>query len=442
MQRSCVVVGLAFLVAAVGVAPAFAQFAGFLHIENEFYLDDFWPDALEVDLEVGAEYSVSGWSFGTLFDAGKDGLEDLAFLATGTLGAFHVYSMYGQWDLDDEYLWTDWDNAVWVDVFGTELWCVFSLQTEEDQLFSLSGSGFAVGGHSVVGNAEVWGEIGFNLWELAPWIYWNDLETVMDQNLACDFIAVEEPTCAMDFSYAQLFVEFPVCCLDVTGWIGFDCYGFEGVELWAKDIPIGNTAFVIDWIDLWYEVDEKGLDLWFGIDAGDVVCITPYLSLDDESEYAIAGIAVDALELVCTLGDVTLTVSELFSADDWFIGTDGAIHSYDFDDAAWIIPPDCVDVAYAVDEAIAIEIHRDACCGHGATLGLYNYFDTDFTDTLFSWLGIRARLETPLSSSLSTYVETWIWYDGIESIAVGIDVTWGALRSLPKDLDCCLFAIP
>ncbi len=439
MQRLCRVAGIVFVAVLFWGSPSFAQFAGFLHVENAFDFDEPWLDAFEIDLEAGFEYSVGDWSFGTLFDAEETGLEDLAFLATGALGAFHVYSMYGQWDLDSD-LWTDWDNVVWVDLFGAELWCAFSLQTEDDHLFSLSGSGFAVGGNGTVGDVEIWGEMSFNLWRLLPWIYWNDLETVMDQNLACDFIAVEAPTCAMDFSYTQLFVQFPVCCLDVTGWIGFDCGGVAGVELWTKDVPIGNTAFAIDWIDLRYQVNEKNLNLWFGIDAGDTVCITPYLSIDDESEHSIAGISVDALELVCTLGDVKVTVSELLSDDAWFIGTDGAVYSYD-NGFAWIIPPDCVDVAYGVDEAIAIEVSGDACCGRGSTLGLYNYFDFDLDDSLFSWLGVRARFETPLSSALSTYVETWIWYDGIESIAFGLDVTWGTLRSLPKDLNCCLFGL-
>jgi hypothetical protein len=436
MQRAFAVMGAVLLVVSMWALPSFAQFAGFLHAESKFEFDDPWPEAFKIDLEAGVEYSVGDWSFGTRFDAKEDGLEDLAFLATGTLGSFHVYSMYGQWDLDDD-VWTDWDNAVWINAFGTEFWYLFSLQTEGGDPFILSGAGSAFGGHGTVGDVEVWWEASFNLWELVPWIYWNGLETVIDQNLACDLIAVGDPTCAMDFSYAEVFVQFPFCCLDVTSWIGFDCEGFDGFELWVKDIPVGNTGVRIDWIDLWYDLDEKDLDLWFGIDVGDVVCFTPYLSLEDNPDDSIAGVHVDALGLVCTLGDVTITVSELLSDDAWYIGTDGAIHSYD-DGFAWIIPSDCIDIAYDVEEAIAIEINRGACCGDGSTLGLYSFFDTDLDDTLFSWLGLRVRAETSLSPSLSTYMEMWMWYDGLESVSFGVDVTWGTLQSLPKDLTCCL----
>ena len=441
MQRRCAVVGIVFAAALIWGLPSVAQFAGFLHLENTLDFDAPWPDAFEIDLELALEYSAGDWSFGTLFDAEETGLEDLAFLTTGTLGAFHVYSMYGQWDLDEQDAWTDWDNGVWIDVFGTEFWAFFSLETVEDNVFSLSGSGFAVGGHGSVGDVEVWGEMGFNLWELLPLIYWNDLETVVDQNLACDFITVVSPTCAMDFSYAEFFAQLPFCCIDASAWIGFDEWGFYGLELWVKDVPLGNTGLMIDWIDLWYDVDEKDLNLWFGIGAGDTLCITPYLSLDDESAPSIGWISVDAVELVCTLGNVKVTVSELLSGDDWFIGTDGAIYSLD-DDFAWIIPSDCVDAAYGVDEAIAIEVSGDACCGSGSTLGLYNYFDFDLDGSLFSWLGLRARAETSLSSSLSTYMEVWLWHDGIDSVAFGIDAAWGALRSLPKDLTCCFFGLP
>ncbi len=437
MRRAVAVMSAVLLAMSIWALPSVAQLAGFFHAETEFEFDDPWPEAFEIDLEGGLEYSVGDWTFGTLLDAEEDGLEDLAFLATGTLGSFHVYSMYGQWDLDDE-VWTDWDNAVWIDAFGTELWAFFSLQTDGEDPFSLSGAGFALGGHGSVGDVEVWWETSFNLWELLPWIYWNGLETVVDQNLACDLIFVNDPTCAMDFSSAEIFLQLPFCCADVGGWLGLDCDGFDGFELWAKDVPIGGTGVQIDWIDLWFDLDEKDLDLWFGIDAGDVVCFTPYLSLEDD-DTSISAIHVDALGWVCTLGDVTVTVSELLSDDDWYIGTDGAIHSYD-NGFAWIIPSNCVDVAHGVEEAIAIEIDRGACCGDGSKLGLYSFFDTDLDDSLFSWLGLRARAETSLSSSLSTYLEIWMGYDGLESVTFGVDVTWGTLRSLPKDLTCCLGA--
>jgi hypothetical protein len=440
MRSSVAVIGVVFLAVAFLALPAAAQVAGFFHGDAELDFDGGLLDALWLDITTGVEYSIDGWSFGVTFDAGNEGLADLAFLTTGLWGALHVYSMYGLWDVASGSMAADWDNAVWTQMFGVDLWGIFSVQTEYDNgaVPDLSGAGLSVGGHAAPGDLEMWWEVCFNSWQILPLIYWNGLDSVMDKNLACDFISVDAPTCALDFTYADFFFRFPFCCIDVQSWISFDCDGFDDLRVWVQDIPLGNSPFTLSTVALDFDLTGKQIDVDLGIDAGDVACITPYLTLNQDSEYSISGIYVEALQLVCTLGDATVTVSELLSPREHYVGQDGAIHTFTYDYYHWTFPSECVDPLFDVSEAISIEIGREGCCGGHSKLALYNFFDFESHDALFGWVGLRARAEASLTSTVSTYLETWYWVDGLESITFGIDISWGTLRSLPKDQDCCI----
>lgn len=430
------------LMASIGVG----QLAGFFHAEIEFDLDGAWPESIETDLALGVEYALTDWTFGSLLYAGRDGLENLAFLAKGPFGALNVHSLYwlqefswfGQFPGPD-LSYADWDNAIWIDVSGVELWGFFSVQTEDGFGEHLSGSGLAIGGHGVAGDVGIWAEMSFNLEPLVPFIYWNGLEETIDQDLPCDLVYVLDPTCSLEFSFAEAYLEFPFCCADVTAWMGVDCLGDFALEAWVRDIPIGQTALVLEWVDLYFDVDGKDLDLWFGLDLGEVLCVTPFVSILEGQDVTVDGIELDALELTCELGGVAITVSELFSLDDYYIGTDGGIHRWDVCDFGWVIPEECVDVMVEVEEAIGIEVRRDGCCGE-SFVGLYSFFDVDLNDALFDWLGMRARAEIALSSMLSMSLETWLESEGVTWIALGFDVTWGTLRLLSKDPMCCLWS--
>jgi len=239
-----------------------------------------------------------------------------------------------------------------------------------------------------------------------------------------------------------VFVDFPWCCADVGTWISFSCLGFEGFSAWAEGIAIGETGLSIERVEVSFEEESKDFYLWFGIDIGEVVCVSPFVSLIQGAEFTIDGIALDALELVCAVGDVSVTVSELFAPlglvpfDFCYIGIDGAIHTLSWFDLDWTLPAECVEPMFDAEEAIAIEVRRGGCCGE-SFFGLYSFFDIDLNESLFSWLGAGARAESSISSSVSLFLEAWIWSDGIESLAFGVEITWGELRNLTGDWDCC-----
>jgi hypothetical protein len=443
-------VGLLGVLAAVClfVTPVTGEIlSGFVHGELELEFWGPWPDAIEIDFEVGVEYAVGPWTFGVLVDIEQDGLEDLAFLSTTTFGPFKAYSLYwlagwfGDEPLPGIDLLAEWDNAIWMNLAGVEAWTFFAIR-ETDQWFlgSLSGAGLSMGGHSAAGAVEVWVEISFGLDEMLPFIYWNGLEYTIGKNLACDLIGVIDPTCELDFTFAQAYVDFPFCCTDATAWIGFDRDGFYAVELWVLDVPIGGTAVSLEWVDLWFEIDYKEFGLWFALDIGESVCIEPFITLETDGPAVIEGLEVDALELVCSFGDVTVTISELFSDDDYYMGIDGAIYR-DEQLFGWVIPAVCVDWMPEAEQAIAIEVRREGCCGGDSFFGLYNFFDADLNGVMFDWLGLRARAVAPVTPAFSMYIETWIWFDGIENVLLGFDYTWGTLRAVTSDWTCCWWGI-
>ena len=438
--------GLCWVLAALcvgGLAASAQTMSGFAHGELALGFWGTWPESIEIESELGIEYAIDAWSFGALLTLAGTDLEDLAFLAEGSLGAVSVYSLYWLWPsngpnwLPGGGFAADWENAFWMNIGGVEMWSFFSLNELDAFGTFESGAGLAIGGHGTAGGVEIWAQTSFNLVPNLAFIYWNGFESTVDQNLACDLIEVAYPTCALGFTYAEAYIDFPFCCAEATAWIGFDCLGFDGVEFWTRELAIGETALSLEWVGLWFGLDAKEVGLWFDLDIGHTACIEPFVTLDMDDMTVIDGLEIDALELACTVGDVSVRIAELFSMDDFYLGIDGAIHPVE-PLVHWIIPAQCVEPMYDAKQAIAIEIDRtdDCCCG--TSFGLYNFFDPDLDGVLFDWLGLRARVVSSASSSVSMYLETWIGYDGVEAILFGFDYTWGTLRALTNELDCCL----
>ena len=419
---------------------AIGQMAGF--VDNEIFVDfgEPWSDALWLDFEVGFEYTVGSWTFGALADLYEEGLYDLAFVTVGSIGAIDVYSMYWLDGEDFDYednMYADWDNAAWTTIAGADFWVLFSQVEHRDFGWDGSGAGLAIGTHGTAGDVEVWSEIQFNLYPLLPFIYENGIEKTVEMNLPCDLIDVIDPTCRLDFTGAQFLFDFPFCSADAGSLIGFGTGGFYGVEFWMLDLATGIPGVILERTSLVFTPEEKTLYFWLGFDPGPSLCITPFVTLDLDDPTTVVGCEIDALQLACTIGDVSVVISELFANDDYYIGIDGVIHEYWGLLSYGTLTEDCVDEAFGVQEAIGIEIGRDDCCSNESFVGIYSYFDLDLADSLFDWLGLRARVELAFSPLLSAFVEAWIWHDEFDSIAFGFDYSWGTLRALTKDWTCC-----
>ena len=436
-------------VVAVAVSIAVAglgQTAGFIHGEIFLDLGDPWPAAMDLDFEVGLETTVGGWSIGSLVDLEQDGLEDLAFVALGSVGAVSVYSLYwlegwtGGTPIPGVDLDQDWDNALWTSISGVDLWAFFSIRETTWEDLSINGAGLAVGAHGAAGGVEVWAEAQFNLESMLPYVYWNGFARTIEKNLACDLISVLEPTCSLDVSFIEFYLDFTACCAEIGSWLGFDPDGFYGLEFWVLDVATGLPGLTLAWIDLYFELDDKDLDFAFEFDPGFGGCIRPFVSLLDKSS-TVSGLRVAALDWVCEIGNATVTISELLSDHEFYIGIDGAIHGFPRPFSFWAISEDCVEPVFDANEAVSVEVGDAGCCGGDDSIHIVAFFDTALDDVLFDWLGARARADIALTSNLSAYVEIWMWYDEVETIAMGLDITWGTLRAVTADWTCCLAPI-
>lgn len=427
------------------------QISGFVHDKIGIDFGAPWSDALYLEFDVGLEYTIGSWTSGTAVSLYNYGLLDISFVTIGSIGAIQVYSSYwldGEYNQADDFLYADWDNAVWTSVAGADFWAIFSTVEDRGLNWNDSGAGLAIGAHGLAGDIEIWSEMQFNLESMMPYIYENGLEKTLEKNLACDLIDIADPTCSLDFTGAELVFEFPFCCADVGSWIGFGTDGFHALELWMLDLATGIPGVTLEQTRLRFSLNTKMLYLGLGFDPGIGFCITPYVTLDlgyvqsPNSMPIIEGFGIDALELDCNIGDVKVIISELLSFDDYYIGIDGAIHNYPDDFSFWTLSNECIQPAYGVHEAISIEIGRDGCCGSDSFVGIYNYFDMTLSDALFDWLGVRVRAEMSFSPSISAYVEAWIWHNEFDAIILGFNYSWGDIRALTEDWNCCWSGVP
>ena len=441
---------IAVLVVVLGI-PVYAQsLSGFIDHSTILYFDSGGFDEFGFSTKIGIEYGIADWAFGAFLDLEDnswhwDEWDVLAFSAVGSLGATEVYSLlqfesYGE-PLSTSDMWQDWDTVLRTEIADVEMWAILSLLARTDDEVSFSGAGSAFGLHGQSGGLEVWAEVQFNLYSVVDWIFWNGFDEVLRKNQACYLIEVDDWTsCEMEFSFADLYVTFPFLCTDVGTWIGFDDDGFHAFEVWVDDLETGIDWLQIDYIDLWYELDEKDFDMALGVSLGDAACVKPYVSLVQDNSFSVSGIRIDALELSFQIGDVTIVVSELMDDHDHYLGIDARIHPWGWNDSIFLIPSVCIDPMFGAEEAIGIEIGGTGCCAP-FLLGIYSFFDIDLTGVLFDWMGLRVLFKDELTSKLSWSVESWLMYDGLEWIEFGFSYNWGDVRSISSDETCCFLDV-
>ena len=433
---------LLFLCVGFATVGAVGQVAGFTHSEVVIDIGAPGIDGLEFNCDLGFEGALDNWTLGGLINLEDTGLERLAFLARGSIGAFNIYSLYqvealdGGTPIPDDNILSAWDNAVWTTIVGADLWAFFS-NVQEDWLgATLIGTGISIGAHAFAGDVEICGEVTSNLSPMLPYIYWNGLEKVVERNLACDLIQVLNPTSDFGFELAEFAFDFPCRCADISSWISFSTQGFNGLAVEILDFASGLPGLTVEAFGIFFLPEEKFTVLELGLDPVTGLCITPYVTLAFDALTTPTGLQVDALELDYSIGDVSVVVSELLADDDYYIGVDCAIHEYPWLSMDLAFPDECVDPVHGVEEAIGIEVGQSGCCGGESFVGIYNYFDIDLSDALFDWLGARVRTEFGLSTCLSVFAEAVVWHDEYDTITFGFDCTCGILSGLTADRAC------
>lgn len=448
MRRSLLLIVI--LLFGMGLLVSGMSISGFMihEVYADFEAGDFVE--LQMDTEFGIEAGLRGWTFGTFIDLEEDGWEDLEFFTSGSFGAFDVFSWYEFYaingdDLVDTRVRQDWDTVIQTKLGGVDLYGAFSLgPIEVDEDVYEYGFGAALGLHADIGAFEFWGEISSNLAPFTRWIVWNGMDMVLSKIQACDPVEVIDPVCSTEFTFANAFLEFPFCCADVGAEIAIDCEGFFFLRTWAEDVGTGLDWLTIDVVDLNFIPEAKMIDMSLVLSFGEIGCITPFGGLDLTGPYIVDGIYFDGLELVCPVGDVTAIAAMLLDDTEFFIGTDGRIHSYDYGAThGYLFFPECasrVDAgeSFDVDFALGLETTWGGCCG-SRRIGIYTFFGPGTVPTLFSWRELRFYFEDEINERFSWRMVVIADDDEFEGVEFTINYRWGDPWLVSPVESCCGF---
>jgi hypothetical protein len=374
------------------------------------------------------DYSVAGWTFGAGMLVDLTGLYNIQFGIDGSLGAFGLHSMALFYAVPPA--WADFENLVSVSIAGIDAYGVFVIQ---DLANGGTGTGWAIGGHGVAGAVEVWAEVDFNLqlWG-GPWngaaVYYNygfdalygwDFYQYCDGSYDYDHWVVQTDSCTAGFSALNIYVEFPLGCLDFVTNVQFTCAGFGYVQFGLNDINLGAGWFQLDDLDVRFTATNKTVSTDFTLTFGDAVCLTPKFDLVQNGLFTIDGIVLRALLFNYTFGATTVKAGELFY-DDYYYGftLDGNLEA---SDATCIVPD--------ADEFIGVWYEGLACCDGPINASFVVFFDSNLltasgSSGLFDFILLTANVEIGIGENFLTRLGMSVSDGALESIQLGFTFSW------------------
>ena len=404
----------------LGIGVAAQSFTGSWSTDITFTIPTVVVTGMLSALSV--DYTVGGWTFGTNMYVDETKLIDLNFDIGGQLGAFGFYSFLQFDPTGPEF--TSWENVVTLSLAGMDLYGVFALQ---EMATDLTGAGYAIGGHGVAGDVEIWAEVAFNLGSmLSTYRTYGAAGGLADWGAGYDYtcawssggsLTVQTDTCVATFSTAKIIIEVPLTCLDFLVWVNFDCVdGFSSISFDLNDIDLGAGWFQLDDLDITFTATDKSIsELDFTVTLGDAICVTPYFDLDHDVA-VIEGIDLDALLLSYTYNGVTIKAGEYFyTTRNYYKGftKSGSLSSQ----------TNCV--VTGADEFIGIWYDGDSCCGGLTGASLVTFFDAaDDTGGLFDFLLIVADVEVGIGTGFSIRGGMEIGPTALNNLSVGFTFTF------------------
>jgi hypothetical protein len=386
-------------------------------------------------------YSVAGWTFGSGMWVDLGGLNHIQFTVDGSLGAFGLHSMalFGA----NVPAWYDFENIVSVSIAGIDVYGVFVVSDlAYPQTPSTVGTGWAIGGHGVAGSVEVWAELDFNLqlwggsWN-GPRVYYNygfdtlyawDVYQNCDGSLTYDGWVVQTTSCAVAFSALNIYVEFPLGCLDFVTNVQFTCAGFGSITFGLNDVNLGAGWFQLDDLDVKFTAISKTVTTDFTLTFGDAVCLTPKFDLVQDGLFTIDGIELRALLFEYAFGATTIKAGELFTTGVLTSGTGyPAYYGFTLDGNLETTDEDCiVDDA---DEFIGVWYEGLACCDGPINASFVVFFDGNLlaasTSTgLFDFILLTANVEVGIGENFLTRLGMSVSDGDLESIQLGFTFSW------------------
>jgi len=345
------------------------------------------------------------------------------FAAIGSLGAFDLISA-----IEFDPFW-DESHAISAGraaLGGVGLWGAVAL----DDWMADPWLGYLFGTYGSVGDVQFYADVGLNIDPIVTWaIIRYGFETVWEQLAFCDMlfpISAGGPV----LTSLNVYTKAPFSCMDIETWIHVDPHGFQFFSLWASDVDLGIGGLLIDRMELLFRPNAKIVQFDLGFQVGEMACITPYVSLsDDPTTHHIDGLSFDALEMICTIGDVTVIVSELLNRTlmvpfFYVIGDDARIHKLEAGVWGpwwwWCVTP------IAASEAIGIEIDRTGCCDTRFSVGLYTFFDTTLpASSPFDWTETHLTFECEFSNGYTVFGHLGTHHSSGMFLQFGFEAVWG-----------------
>ena len=387
-------------------------------------------DVFDTVIDLG--YTISGLDFGmtAIFDLAT--FDNLFFTAVGSIGAFDFRSMI---DFEPQTpAFMVWTNAASISIGGADLFAIVvldNIDTADDPRYGL---GAHVGLHATVGDVRVTAVSSFNMY-----LGYIVAQIVHDPDYGYDYVASRDiwqwcgewyktyllfhyvlaDNCDLAWSEAAINVTFPFACLELTSAAVFNCHGFSFLDLSAYDIEL------LPWLSLDYLYISFGVEgkypFWaWDLVLGDILCVTPYFSLEGDSSnspWTIEGITLNALLLAYSYNGVTVKAGEIFDNtwyERWLSSNTawGFTLSGDLSRDNEFSDDDCV-YNYDYDEYFGIWIDGDSCC-HGAyDIGLISFFDTRDTGNLFDWQETVATMQFGVGPNVSIGFSMSLMTDGL-----------------------------
>lgn len=234
-----------------------------------------------------------------------------------------------------------------------------------------------------------------------------------------------------------MIVQAPFACLDLTTVIDFTCErGFNYARFLLEDICLGLSWLELAYLDVTFgssdEKDEgleKAVDWRLDLVVADCVCLTPYLTLQQQGT-AVTGIELAAITVDYSMGQgVRFKAGHRFRRWPWYDFLDW--YRYEWFGFTWwgeigssFSDPFFTNCSwnYESEEYIALEIDGDTCCGGAFNAWVSNWFDSDQVGGFMDWAKAIIGLDVGIGFNTTLAIHSILSPNGIVFLDIGAEV--------------------
>jgi hypothetical protein len=231
--------------------------------------------------------------------------------------------------------------------------------------------------------------------------------------------------CEATFSSIDILAEFPFTCLDVLMDIEFTCAnGFESVCFELNDLDIGIPWLLLDDFNICFTTQTKSITVNIDLVLGDVVCITPLLSIVPNGPYIVDGIEFNGLLLDYTYNGVSFLAGTLVD-NTWYRYLGDSERTWGFTPTGGLTRFSCEMIDSSYDEYFGVVIDGDSCCGGAFSVGIFNWFDIGMQDSaIFDWVETTASIELGIGTNTEIRFGLSLLNTGLNYFTAGVTFHW------------------